>query len=318
MTDPTEPRPPDEPTDLSAFPDAAALLGAAGAIAPPPGLRARVLTAALRSRSAGSEVDGPEPISAPSALRAALGQLASLVDGLDDADGLRPSIEGWSVSGLLGHLGAIEEHFGAVLGWWEEPPLDPTLELDHLAMTVGAVRSAEAAGLEAARSSWKEAVGRVLARLDSLEDRLAERVAFHGFDFSVRSLLIARTFEVWTHGEDIARATGRPVPEPDRRQFHLMADAAVGALPLGMALSGLEPAGRSVRVVLVGAGGGAWTRSLEIGADPGEPSATVVTDVVDFCRVAAKRLAPADLSCQVDGDADLVADVLVAAAIFAA
>jgi hypothetical protein len=97
-----------------------------------------------------------------------------------------------------------------------------------------------------------------------------------------------------------------------------MTDAAVGALPLGMLLNGTDPGGRTVRIVLTGDGGGSWDQALDLGAVPGEPVLTLVADAVDFCRVAAKRLSPADLSRTEVGDADLAADVIAAAAVFAA
>jgi hypothetical protein len=157
-----------------------------------------------------------------------------------------------------------------------------------------------------------------MARLDTLGPRLRERVQFHGFDFSIRSLTIARTFEVWTHTEDICKAIGRPVLELDTARLRLMTEAAVGALPIGMLLTGGEPRGRSVRIVLEGDGGGTWVQALEFGAEAGEPELTLVTDAVDFCRVAAKRMSAAELEYAAIGDADLAADVLTAAAVFAA
>jgi hypothetical protein len=44
----------------------------------------------------------------------------------------------------------------------------------------------------------------------------------------------------------------------------------------------------------------------------------VVADVVDFCRLAAKRLPADQLVCHIEGDEQLAADVLVGAAVFAA
>jgi uncharacterized protein (TIGR03083 family) len=239
------------------------------------------------------------------------------VASLTSEDAARLAVEGWSVAGLLGHLGAIEAHFGAVLGWWPEdgPIVD---EHDHLAMTLPAVRAAEGLPFEEVRAQWRAQAARVDARLDSLGSRQAERVAFHGFDFSVRSLLIARTFEVWTHTEDICRAIGRTAPALDIARLRLMTETAVAALPIGMLLTGQAAEGRSVRIVLEGEGGGAWVQALELGAAPGEPVLTLVADAVDFCRVAARRMSPAALRCTVLGDQALATEVLHAAAVFAA
>lgn len=100
-----------------------------------------------------------------------------------------------------------------------------------------------------------------------------------------------------------------------------MTNAAVGALPLGMLLAELPSMGRAVRVVLTGAGGGSWIQTLELGLadDHGiAPSATLLTDAVAFCRVAAKRMGAGELEFRAISDAGLVDDVLVAAAVFAA
>lgn len=302
--------------DLAANPAAAEALGLAASHDPAPAVRDRVLAGAVAARPPGRPAVVVEAIGPAEALRRTLVELQGLVASLTDDDARRPTIERWTVAGLLGHLTAVEAHTGAVLGWWSEDPIDQ--EHDHLAMTLPAVRAAESQPFSEARGAWADAVDRVVARLDSLDDRMDERVQIHGFDFSIRSLLIARTFEVWTHTEDICRAVGRPPLEPDTARLRLMTEAAVGALPIGMLLNGVDPGGRSVRIVLTGDGGGSWVQALDLGAPPGEPELTLVADAVEFCRVAAKRRSPSDLSCTVVGDADLAADVLTAAAVFAA
>ncbi len=64
--------------------------------------------------------------------------------------------------------------------------------------------------------------------------------------------------------------------------------------------------------MLTGLGGG----TFDLGGAPG-PTTTIVTDVVDYCRVAARRVEPDDLDCTIDGDTALAADLLRAAAVFA-
>ena len=298
-------------------PTAAEALALAVAETPAPAVRQRVLDAARAARPAGQPIGSTEASTAVDAFRRTLADMGALLDSLGRSDAAAPTIEGWTVTGLVGHLTAIDDHFGAVLGWWPETgPLE--LEHDHLAMTLPAVAIAHATPFVEVRDRWHAMAARMGERLDSLDARLTERVLLHGFDFSVRSLLIARTFEVWTHTEDISRAVGRPAPELDAARLRLMTAAVVGALPLGMILTGGEPQGRSVRIVLEGEGGGAWVQSLEVGGVPGEPALTLVADAVDFCRVAAKRVAGADLRCTVLGDTELAGVVLTAAALFAA
>ena len=112
-------------------------------------------------------------------------------------------------------------------------------------------------------------------------------------------------FEIWTHDEDIRRATGRPPAPPDPARLRRMSRIAVPSLPFGMAMSGLEGGGRTVRVVLTGAGGGTWDQALDLGAGPGHAEATVVVDVVDYCRLAARRVTPAQLDAVIEGDHEL-------------
>jgi len=308
--------------DLAAEPRAAELLALASIVEPASSsasLRRRVLAAAFTSRHPGRPAAHVDDIGSVEALRRTIVSFGSLVDSLTDNDGARITIEGWTVAGLLGHLTGVDEYFGCVLGWWQSDIARD--EVDHLAMTLPTVAAATDSGLQRARDEWRETSGRVLGRLSALEGRLDQRVSFHGFDFSINSVLIARTFEMWTHLEDICRAIGA-TPDPlDAERLRLMTNAAVGALPLGMMLSGRLPMGRSVRIVLTGVGGGSWVQPLEIGLPPDHgisPSATLLTDAVAFCRVAAKRLDARELEFRATGDAGLVDDVLVAAAVFAA
>jgi uncharacterized protein (TIGR03083 family) len=311
--------PVDDPIDdLAADPRAAEVLALSATARPPADLRGRVLAAATAARPGGFP-DGPaEHISPGEAFRRTLLDARALVADLTDDEATRGTIEGWTVAGLLGHLIAIEEHFGSTLGWWPAgaPVVD---EHDHLAMTLPQVHRAQERPFADVRDRWNEVVDRVLDHLASLDDRQTERVMFNGFDFSIRSLLIARTFEVWTHSEDICRAVGRSPATPDPSRLRLMTGAAVGALPLGMLITGREPRGRTVRMVLTGDGGGTWVQALELDTAPGpDVDTTLVADAVEFCRVAAKRRSPDQLVRTVVGDDELAADVLGAVAIFAA
>src|SRR5450432_648151 len=64
-----------------------------------------------------------------------------------------------------------------------------------------------------------------------------------------------------------------------------------------------EPAlrDRAVRLVLTGPGGGTWDVTVG-GSPPATASVAIVTDAVGFCRLAANRIASADLDVSVTGD----------------
>ena len=108
---------------------------------------------------------------------------------------------------------------------------------------------------------------------------------------------------------------GLPASVPDASTLRQMTELATSMLPFGAMLAGLQGP-ISLRLVLTGAGGGTW--DVAIGGDAPEPAAiAIVTDVVDFCRLAANRLNPADLDMQVTGDQSRAAGVLAAAAALA-
>jgi len=79
--------------------------------------------------------------------------------------------------------------------------------------------------------------------------------------------------------------------------------------------AGRQPA--QVRLVLTGAGGGTWDVAMAGVHLAGDRQLNIVTDVVGFCRLVARRVAPADLELHVGGDPDQAARVLAAAATLA-
>jgi uncharacterized protein (TIGR03083 family) len=259
-------------------------------------------------------------------LERTLADLATVLDDLADDDWRRPiqsqpdGPEGWIVRDVVAHLVAVEAYQMAVLGHgsWTPPP---GTETDHTAMTVPTVEQLRTLTIAELRRRWDEAVAASVAAAReeaARPGRLRERLTFAGLPFRVSTLMVVRSFEVWTHTDDIRRAVGRPVRAPDGSSLTLMSDLAVNALPLGLAVSGRPAAHRTARIVLTGPGGGSWSQSLGIGDPPGRPEVIVVADVVDFCRLAAKRLPAAELVCHIEGDEQLAADVLVGAAVFAA
>ena len=144
---------------------------------------------------------------------------------------------------------------------------------------------------------------------------MTAEVTVWGIPLPLSALLVARAFELWTHENDIRRAAARPASVPDAPTLRLMTELATTMLPFGAAMTGLQGP-INLRLVLTGPGGGTW--DVAIGGDAPEPAAlAIVTDVVDFCRLAANRIDPADLDLHVTGDQGRASGVLLAAAALA-
>jgi hypothetical protein len=73
---------------------------------------------------------------------------------------------------------------------------------------------------------------------------------------------------------------------------------------------GLPAPRGTVRFVLTGAAGGCYEVPLQPEDVSAEPRTTIVADVVDLCRVAARRLPAGDLDAVIEGDARLAWRVL--------
>ena len=181
--------------------------------------------------------------------------------------------------------------------------------MDHVESTQPAAERHRPAARQT-RTDWRDAVDRALGLIHRCGDPGAE-VAVHGLRLPLNVLLIVRAFELWTHDNDIRRAAGLPPSAPDASTLHLMTELAASLLPLAAAMAGLrEPI--NVRLVLTGPGGGTW--DVAVGEQHPDPAfVRIVTGAVEFCRLAANRLTPADLDLDVSGDPALSARVLAAA-----
>jgi uncharacterized protein (TIGR03083 family) len=225
---------------------------------------------------------------------------------------------GWSVTQLVAHLLEVDLYFGRQLGLWDHT-IDDSLEEDHLAMTEAAIRNAVKADFTDTVERWFEVSGALRSHVSSVDDEeLRRRIKFHMLDARVSSILVVRVFEIWTHTEDLSRALRREPPVLDAARLHLMTRTAVGAIPLGMLLGNIGVGPHTARIVLTGRGGGVWNQPLQLGLAAGEPEVTIVADALEFCRMAAQRVAPGDLDAEVEGPTDLALTVLRGASVFAA
>ena len=93
-----------------------------------------MLDAALAKRAIGAPIGEVEEIPADEAYGRTIAALGELLVDLTPAEWDAPTIEGWTVKGLVTHLVAVEEYFGRQLGLWPLE-IDEALEADHLGMT---------------------------------------------------------------------------------------------------------------------------------------------------------------------------------------
>jgi uncharacterized protein (TIGR03083 family) len=211
------------------------------------------------------------------------------------------ALRGLDVQGLVGHLIGVERHFSAALGSpGPEAAVDRVSGTDHIA------RAQSDVSTEQTLSEWRRCAQQSMAMLEALGPSragLEGPVSLHGLRMPLSALLFVRTFELWTHDEDIRRATGRSLCEPDEQTLRLLTDRAFELLQVTLARA--RPENISARVVLTGAGGRTWQNNpgtARTEATRGEElDVRVVMDAVEFCRLVANRADPTALQADVVG-----------------
>lgn len=296
-----------------------------------PLLRARVLEGCLGRRPA--RVPVPEwaaPYTAETA------RLDALLGSLGAAEWETPVRLVWlggtrefTVSGVLGHLAAVDGLVAAVLGLGdllgEGAPRDMAERTEafgrmHTGLPPGQVRAA-----------WRRqshSIVRTAAFAGSGAGGLT--VDFGGFALPMRESFLDRAFGCWIHADDIARAVDYPYEAPAPEHLRVMIDATARSLPAAVAgrrRQGLASSrgrlveagarGRSVRLEIEGPGGGDYYVPLDSPAAVAAPEdsvAHIALDGVEFCQLAAGHRDPEAIAAGVEGDADAVRDLLFAAA----
>jgi uncharacterized protein (TIGR03083 family) len=284
--------------------------------APPAGLADAMLARALETRPPGIPAGAPVPIEPLEGFRRAVTSLDELLGSLADDEWRRPALRGLDVQGLVGHLIGVERGFLRALDASDDTHADD----DHVATTQPFASRQHGRDPSATRGDWRAAVDDTLSRMDELVREpagLDKAVALYGIRMPVGTLVVVRTFELWTHEEDVRRATARPLPGPDTASLRLMTCLAVQLIPAGMARAGRSADGRSARVVLTGPGGGTWQTGLGLSdfgrVVEGPADVKVVADAVEFCRLVANRIDPGAFDAVVTGDGALARDLFAAA-----
>jgi len=283
---------------------AAAWLGAVGALNPPVALRDRLLSAM---------VDRPDPLPPVDALRRETDRFEALLETLRPGDLAVGTYNGLSVRDLIAHIAIVDEAFVG-----EAPVAGATSTWSFIGADA-VTRMTDAALPEIADWSFAQILERWRAArraLVELDAQLPSDTRLGGY--SLKSVLVIRAFETWTHYHDIAAVLGRSEEPASAPVMRTMAELAVQTLPLALAAKGYDYSGRTARVVLTGPGGGDWTIACSASETAGNvPDVVLRAPVVEFCRRFADRLVVDDVPFEIDGDADLGRALVDAAPAFA-
>ncbi|MCE9621967.1 MAG: maleylpyruvate isomerase family mycothiol-dependent enzyme [Actinomycetia bacterium] len=219
----------------------------------------------------------------------------------------------WTVHGLIAHLLVIEQYTAAQFGLGAvSRDNDAFLIDDHLQMGAEQIALELLDSPAATTRRWAAAAQRIVNYVQSSDFRADRAVTMHGWPFSASAALVARAFELWTHTDDIRRAAGLDQEPPSAAELRTMSSYSVASLPFLLPTVASHSALAPTRVVLTGSGGGTY----DIGG-AGERAALLVADVVEYCRVVARRVEPSDLAATIEGDDALVHALLTASRAFA-
>jgi uncharacterized protein (TIGR03084 family) len=223
------------------------------------------------------------PVSIFDDLVAEYDRLEGLLADLDDEAWRSPSAAaGWSIADVVLHLAQTEEAVVATISQsapqrdWHPAGMTLDAAVDEL---VRAERAEPAVVFERWRSARRASVDALRAADPDVA------VGWAATPIKPRTLATTRIAEHWAHGLDITDPLGLPFPDTDRLRH--IAWLGHSTLPYAYAFEGREP--HVVHAELTSPSGDDVWRFGPEGAD-----SCITGPVGDFCRVGAKRLAPAD------------------------
>lgn len=303
-----------------------------------PALRTRVLDGCLERRP--PRIPVPEwaaPYDAETA------RLDALLQDFGDAEWHAPVRLRWfedddtasrrtTVAGVIAHLLTVDGTVAVTLGL-DDPLGDITApSRAPAARTEAYWRASHYPPTRAVRAPWRGQSHSIVRTVAFTGDAGGMPVSYGGFELPLRDAMLDRAFECWVHAEDIAEAVDYPYEPPSPRHLNGMIDLAARMLPgvlaarrrAGLAAPGDRPhlvaagePGRSLRLEIEGSGGGEWLIPLDSPGAVGSADhevAHVALDGVEFCRLAAGHVPPAEAAAGQVGDREAIRDVLFAAA----
>lgn len=232
-----------------------------------------------------------------------------LFERIEDNQWSRPvdpvELSGWTVRDLAIHVLANESLLALELGL--EDPRAPETTRTNVPRTEET--SARFAGQEPAAvvheyRAFVRAVDEHATAMDEIE--LEREINWWGTPMRASTALIVRTFETWTHADDIRRALGKPHLSPTAPELATMSERSLEWVPLMMLNTGQEVEPSVARFVLTGPGGTTRTAQLGLVAAPAgaAPRFELTVDVVDYCRAIANRVPPGGLAYTASGDVE--------------
>jgi uncharacterized protein (TIGR03084 family) len=238
------------------------------------------------------------------------GILTALAEQVDELDGLVADLDedgfalpsrcpGWSISDVLVHLaqtnemtvasaeGRFTEEAAAFGNRVQSPPPGATVD-DLAGLAVAANRTRSGKEVYDWWRASSAAQGAALAGCDA-----GTRLRWVAGDLAAITLATTRLAETWIHTGDVAAGLGRDLTPTARLQP--IARLAWRTLPYAFARAGKTLAG-PVALQLTAPDGTTWV------FEPDEPAATTVSGpALDFCLVAARRIAPSETALTAAG-----------------
>lgn len=299
---------------------AVAVLGEQDASTPPPASRGHLMNEVARRPATAQRATPSAPLDV---VVRQIEALDTLLDSLDEEQWKAAALPySWTVHGLVAHLLVIEQYTARMLGLapietgdaGDARDVGDAGEEDHLSLGASTIAAELHRPPRETMAAWKRRAEATVAAVAAWSPSDHDRpVSFHGWPFSVDSMLIARGFEMWTHADDIRRATGRGLDAPRAEDLRAMSTFSVNSLPLLLPVVAPHTEAGRARIVLTGPGGG----TFDLGDPASARRVTLVADVVDYCRQVARRLDAADLPSSLEGDEELAGALMAAARVFA-
>ncbi|MEU5754445.1 zf-HC2 domain-containing protein [Streptomyces sp. NPDC047829] len=303
-----------------------------------PALRTRVLEGCLERRP--PRIPVPEwatPYDAETA------RLDALLQDIGDAEWHAPVRLRWyeadgaasrrtTVAGVIAHLLSVDGLVAVALGLADPLGEVAAPSAAPAGRTEAYWRASHYPPTRAVRAPWREQSHGIVRTVSFTGEAGRMPVSYGDFELPLHDAMLDRAFECWVHAEDIAEAVDYPYGPPSARHLHRMIDLAARMLPDvlaarrrdGLASPAARPRlvaagepGRSLRLEIEGSGGGEWFIPLDSPGALGSADhevAHVALDGVEFCRLAAGHVPPADAAAGQLGDREAIRDVLFAAA----